>query len=319
MTLLLKGDAREVLREFPDKSVNQFVTSPPYWQQRDYGDSRQIGQEKTIEEYLERLWAVFDEGWRVLSVDGTCWVNLGDKYDGDGSVELMPFRFALGMMARGWILRQIIIWHKKDPKPESVKSRFSIDWEPVFFFTKARRYYFVQQFEPYAQQTLTRCERFVRNNETFDPSRHKHDSSDSSETPFRILERIAKRIPKKPPEGMYIDRNVGKGPFYPEGRNMRSVWTLATARYGGAHFAVWPDELVSRIVRAGCPKGGVVLDPFVGSGTTLVVAENEGCTGIGIDLNGDYLHMATQRVLAARMKRANPQAILSPQDQEVNV
>jgi site-specific DNA-methyltransferase (adenine-specific) len=313
MTLLLKGDAREVLRAFPDKSVNQFATSPPYWKQRDYGDPGQMGQEKTIEEYLERLWAVFDEGWRVLTPDGTLWVNVGEKYVGN-CAQLIPEQFVVGMKARGWLVRNKIIWHKKDCKPESVKSRFTIDWEPLYFFAKSESHYFRQQFEPYAQQTFARCEQFVRNNETFDPSRHKHDPSNSSQAPFRILERIAKRIPKKPPEGMYIDRNVGKGPFYPEGRNMRSVWTLSTARYGGAHFAVWPDELVSRIVRAGCPKGGVVLDPFVGSGTTLVVAEDEGCTGIGIDLIGDYLDLATQRVLEARVKRANPQAVLSPQD-----
>ena len=307
MTLLLHGDARDVLRAISDGIVNQLVTSPPYWGQRNYGDDRQIGQERTIQEFLERLWAVFDEAWRVLTRDGTCWVNLGDKYLGT-CAQLIPEQFVIGMKQRGWLVRNKIIWQKPNCKPESVKSRFTNDWEPIYFFAKSESHHFRQQFEPYSPDTLERCERFVRNGEGYDPLRHKPGDHDPSQAPMLLLERIAKglRIPGQQPESLQIDRANGncRDVFSAEGRNMRSVWSVPTANFRGAHFAVWPPKLVARIIRAGCPKGGVVLDPFVGSGTTLAVAEEEGCFGIGIDLREDYLEMAAERVLTARARLA---------------
>jgi site-specific DNA-methyltransferase (adenine-specific) len=309
MTLLLQGDAREVLRAVPDCTVNQIPTSPPYWGQRNYGDDRQIGQEETIEEYLERLWAVFDKAWRVLTGDGTCWINLGDKYL-NNCEQLIPERFAIGMVERGWILRGKIVWHKTNPKPESVKSRFSNDWEAIYFFVKSQAHFFQQQFEPYSPETIKRCERFVRNGESYDPTRHKRGDHDPRQAPMLVLQRAVKNliVPGQAPHGIHVARAYGNGQevFYKEGRNMRSVWSIPTVGYRGAHFAVWPPRLVARIIRAGCPKGGVVLDPFVGSGATLAVAEEEGCSSIGIDLRKDYLEMAAQRVLAARAKRASP-------------
>jgi DNA modification methylase len=307
MTLLLQGDARDVLRAMPDGMVNQVATSPPYWRQRNYGDPRQIGQEQTLHEFLEHLWAVFDEARRVLTKDGTCWVNLGDKYVGT-CAQLIPEQFAVGMKKRGWLVRNTIIWRKPNCKPESVKSRFTNDWEPIYFFAKSEAHYFRQQFEPYSSDTIERCERFVRNGEGYDPSRHKPGDHDPSQAPMLLLERIAKNliVPGQTPHGIHLERNVGneRVVFDDRGRNMRSVWSIPTAGYRGLHFAVWPPRLIARILRAGCPKGGVVLDPFVGSGTTLAIAEGEGCSGIGIDLREDYLDMATQRVLKARTKLA---------------
>ena len=297
MTLLLKGDARDVLTIFPDCVVDCCATSPSYWMQRDYGVAGQIGREKAIDQYLHRLWAVFDEVRRVLTPDGTCWVNLGDKYLGK-CAQLIPERFAIGMVERGWLLRNKVIWQKKNPKPESTKSRFANDSEPLYFFAKSQGHYFNQQYEECSLETIARCERFVRNGEKFDPLRHKHDVNDSRQASMRLSERIVKGFlaREQMPNGM-------------RRRHMRSVWRLNNGGFHGAHFAVWPPQLVSRIVRAGCPKGGILLDCFVGSGTSLVIAEDEGCTGIGIDLNGDYLEMAAQRVQEARVKRANPKAV----------
>ena len=190
MTLLLRGDAREVLRVFPDGSVNSCVTSPPYWMLRDYGIAGQIGRENVVETYLQRLLDIFDEVQRVLTPEGTCWVNLGDKYQ-DNCAQLIPERFAIGMVDRGWILRSKIIWHKNTCMPESVKSRFTIDWEPIYFFAKSKQHFFKQQFEPYSPHTMARCELFIRNKETFDPIRHKQNGNGSSQSPMFLLDRIS--------------------------------------------------------------------------------------------------------------------------------
>jgi site-specific DNA-methyltransferase (adenine-specific) len=219
------------------------------------------------------------------------------------------------MVARGWILRSKIIWHKKTGM-ESVKSRFTNDWEPVYFFSKSKQHYFALQYEPYSLATLARCESFIRNKEAFDPARHKHDPSDLRQAPMLLLERLAKSlcVPGRTPNGCNVERAKGnrQDVFDNRGRQMRSVWNLPTAQFRGAHFAAWPAQLVARMIRAGCPRGGIVIDPFVGSGTTLAVAEDEGCTGIGIDLRGEYLEMTAQRVLQARVKRANPETVLPP-------
>jgi len=175
---LYQGDALEVLKQMPDESINCVVTSPPYWALRDYGSEEQLGLEPDFNEYLEKLWAIFDEIYRVLRKNGTCWVNLGDTYysteKGTGgtssknklgektfkavhfkpikpkakyrekSLCLIPERFAIGMVERGWILRNKIVWHKPNTLPESVKDRFTRSYEYIFFFTKSRKYYFEQ-------------------------------------------------------------------------------------------------------------------------------------------------------------------------------
>jgi DNA modification methylase len=321
MALLLRGDACEILTILPDCSVNCCATSPPYWMQRDYGVAGQIGREDSIEKYLQRLWAVFDEVRRVLTRDGTCWVNLGDKYQ-DNCAQLIPEQFAIGMKKRGWILRGKIIWHKKTGM-ESVKSRFTNNWEPVYHFSKSKQHYFALQYEPYSPETLARCHRFLKNKEAFDPARHKQDKHAPEQAPFRLMERFVKNlcVPGRTPNGIHIKRAQGlrQDVFDNRGRQMRSVWNLPTAQFRGAHFAAWPVPLVARMVRAGCPKGGIVLDPFVGSGTTLIVAENEGCTGIGIDLQDDYLELAAERVLESRAKRVNPKAALLSSRQQIHI
>ena len=234
-------------------------------------------------------------------------MDLGDKYL-HGSLQLIPEQFAVGMKNRGWIPRNHITWHKLNPKPESVSSRFSNDSEPIYFFVKSRKHHFALQYEPYAKSSIERCERFLKNKETFDPARHKHDPADARQAATSITERVAKnlRIPRQVPNGMHIERNCGQGRenYDDRGRRMRSVWPLSVGRYRGAHFATWPPQLVRRIILAGCPLGGTVLDPFLGSGTTIVIAEDLGCIGIGIDLNATYLALARENILGAREKRA---------------
>jgi site-specific DNA-methyltransferase (adenine-specific) len=307
MSLLIRGDALEVLRAMPGESVDEIATSPPYFRQRDYGMPGQIGRERTVRQYLERLWAVFDEAFRVLRPEGNCFVNLGDKYIGKRRM-LIPERFAIGLEERGCILRNYIVWHKTNPKPESIRSRFANDWEAVFFFVKSESHYFSIQHEEYAESSVKRCISFVKNEETFDPNRHKHDPANARQAATRITERVAKNlcIPGQTPNGMHVERSLGRGRdvYDVRGRRMRSVWSLPVGRYPGAHFATWPPELVRRIILAGCRPGGVVLDPFVGSGTTVVVAEELGCTGIGIDISEEFLAIARQMVLEARAKRA---------------
>jgi site-specific DNA-methyltransferase (adenine-specific) len=306
--------------------VNELVTSPPYYWQRDYEVAGQIGRERLVREYLERLWAVFDQGRRVLTKDGICVVNLGDKRL-KGCLQLIPHEFALGMKNRGWIVLNDVTWHKTNCKPESARSRFGCDSEYIFVFAKSRKHYFNKQYEPYSPKTIERCKQFVQRNEKFDPSRHKQDKHSPSQAPMLILGRIAKNliVPGQSPNGMHIARanGINRDLFDSRGRGVRSVWALPTAQYRKAHFAAWPPKLVRRVLLAGCPPGGLVVDPFVGSGTTVVVAEDLTaedllrCTVIGIDLNADYLELARQEIVMAREKRNAAQARQSKRDEEI--
>jgi site-specific DNA-methyltransferase (adenine-specific) len=315
MSLLILGDAHEVLQAMPDGSANQLITSPPYFRQRDYGVPGQLGHERTAEEFLERLLSVFDEGRRVLMEDGICCVNLGDKYL-NGCLQLIPHRFAVGMKERGWIVLNDITWHKTNCKPESVRSRFGCDAEAIFVFAKQKKHYFAKQYEPYSPRTIERYRRFIRRNEKFDPARHKQDKGCPRQAPMLLLERVAKNlvVPGQSAHGMHVARANGdnRDVFDGRGRGVRSVWAVSVARYIGAHFAVWPSEVPRRLILAGCPRGGTVVDPFVGAGTSVVIAEDLDRTGIGIDINPDYLELARRNVLAAREKRAKTRATTGP-------
>ena len=303
------GDAVDVLRKLPDESIDCVVTSPPYWALRDYGVRGQIGLETSIEEYLDKLMRVFEEVCRVLKPEGTCWVNLGDTYASktkgtakkhkkqgnlyDSLVEkasipklevketipnkslcLIPARFSMRMLNIGFLLRNEIIWHKPNAMPQSAKDRFTNDYEKIFFFTKNPRYYFKQQFEP-----LKSPERLKRR--AFDPDNPKRkyasvpDKRVSNINP-KTYEESRKRILKK-------------------GRNKRAVWSIATRAFHGNHFASYPPQLIETPIEAGCPEGGIVLDPFLGSGTTAVVAKELRRKFIGIELNQEYVQLAKER------------------------
>jgi len=323
-TRIAIGDAREKLRLIPSESVNSCVTSPPFLLKRDYhAGPREMGREPTIQEYIDNLLQVIDEVHRVLTPHGTFWLNLGDTFstqagtsrgkyypetgtirnvtNGDVLIKsgelphkslcLIPYRVALAMSERGWILRNLIIWHKPDCMPESVEDRFTVDFEVLLFCTKSPRYYFKKQLRPYSEKTLDRCKKYIANGEAFDPSRHKSDPDRPTQAPARVLERIARA------------NGNGRDVLGPAGANMRCVWTIPTAGYRGAHFAVFPERLVEICIDAGCPPGGTALDPFLGSGTVAIVAERMGRECLGIELNPEYAEQARQRILAAREKR----------------
>jgi site-specific DNA-methyltransferase (adenine-specific) len=339
-TRLAVGDAREKLKLLPDEFINCVVTSPAYWLKRFYhAGPDELGQEPTIQAYIDNLLSVIDEIHRVLMPHGSLWLNVGDTYatqagtsrgthypetgsirnvsNGDvlikstelphKSVCLIPYRVALAMQDRGWIIRNAICWWKPNCLPESVQDRFTVDYEPLFFCTKNSNYYFKQQLKPYSEKTVERCKRFVENGEAFDAARHKVDSSRLTQAPTKVLERIAKNliVPGRTTHTMHRDRANGNSQdvFHPAGANMRSVWRISTAGYRGAHFAVFPEELVERCLAAGCPPGGTVLDPFLGSGTSGVVAERMGMDFYGIELNPEFAEQARQRIVKARADR----------------
>jgi DNA modification methylase len=308
---ILCGDAQDILKQLPDESIDCVVTSPPYWGLRDYGVKGQIGQEPTFQQYLCRLGGIFDEIKRVLKRTGTCWVVLGDTYSTqsgamrkgckylepkrsiaanqakafeqpktdlpDKCLLEIPVRFAIQMINQGWILRNEIVWMKPNAMPESVKDRFTVDFEKLFFFVKSQRYYFQQQFEELKDRaSLTRPLVSTASNK-------KRVYGDEFIAAFNPKTAEASR--------MRILR---------QGRNKRSVWAIATRPYRGNHFAVYPPQLIETPIKAGCPKGGVVLDPFIGSGTTARVAQKLGRKFIGIDLNSQYVQLAKRALRSSR-------------------
>jgi len=215
------------------------------------------------------------------------------------------------MLKLGWVAQNDLTWHKTNCMPHSARCRFPCNSEPIYFFTKSRKHFFAPQFEPYSPASLKRFAQAIRNGEEFDPARHKHGDN-ASQSPMAILVQAAKRhknlaIPGQEPHGMHLARVNGQGRdvFDLMGRRMRSVWSLPVARFKGPHFAAWPRALVRRMILAGCPPGGTVLDLFLGSGTTLVVVGELGCTGIGIDISEEFLESAEQEILSAREIRRN--------------
>ena len=303
---IYNGHCLDVLKTFPNESVNCCVTSPPYWALRDYGHDNQLGLESTFDEYINKLCNIFDEVKRVLRKDGTCWVVIGDTYytkSGSGFVNdnlnpkskeeidnstginkanelrgknpklhkclsMIPFRFSIEMVNRGWILRNTIIWYKPNCMPASVKDRFTVDFEYVFFFVKNKKYWFEQQFEECQEVSIERakygwnCDR--ANNRT----------------------------------GINTEK-MGDRFVNPQGRNKRAVWQVTTKPFKEAHFAVYPPELIEPMIKAGCPEDGIVLDPFMGSGTTAVVASGLNRNYIGIELNQEYIGIAEARIYEA--------------------
>ena len=360
---IIPGDCLSVLRTLSSGSVDMVVTSPPYWALRDYGVAGQLGLEKTFDEYISRLCDIFDEIKRVLKENGSCWVNLGDTYstqsgamrDGkfgpkqtnnqafiqpktdmpDKCLLQIPSRFAIEMCKRGWTLRNEIIWRKPNCMPHSVKDRFTVDFEKIFFFVKNKKYYFEQQLED-ADAHENKYRQNIRSGKAYDAK----------------YEGYKKNFP--------IPRSDGK-------RNKRCVWSVTTKPFKDAHFAVFPEALVETPIKAGCPefvcskcgkpriklfkrvdidhalsetkynvststagrlaqkrqayreaglegppspefvgysdcgckaefKPGIVLDPFMGSGTTAAAARKLSRDYLGIELNPAYIEIAERRI-----------------------
>jgi len=277
------------------------VTSPPYWGLRDYGVDGQLGLERTLGEYVEVMIDVFRDVRRVLRSDGTLWLNLGDSYasawackrrniidagspgediergrvsDGLKEKDLcgIPWRVAFALQADGWWLRQDIIWSKPNPMPESVTDRCTKAHEYLFLLSKSERYYYdhnaVREPHIWAADSRNDGQRHTYS----DNAKHNQSDPDRQRTKTDCVS------------------------FHPNGRNKRSVWEIATAPFSEAHFATFPPALIEPCIKAGCPQGGTLLDPFGGAGTTGLVADRLGRNAILIELNPEYAAMADRRI-----------------------
>jgi DNA modification methylase len=312
--MLIQADSRTL--PLADGCVSCVVTSPPYWGLRDYGDPQQIGLESTPDAYVAQLVAVFREVRRVLADDGTVWLNLGDSYagsnasqGGDGSTATytdgrrhvagamarqvhrtsqqttmkvgdglkskdlvgIPWRVAFALQADGWYLRSDIIWSKPNPMPESVTDRPTKAHEYIFLLAKAARYYYDAAA---IADAATFGAHHARYNSKWAPTKYHNKNAAHADV-------------------CGSNEGLRGGIANPLERNKRSVWHVATQPYPDAHFATFPEALIEPCILAGCPVGGRVLDPFIGSGTTGAVAERLGRRWVGVDLT--YQHLARAR------------------------
>ena len=297
---ILYGDCRETLKNVTNSSVQMCVTSPPYYGLRDYGgEKNQIGQEQTPEQFIDELVKVFREVKRTLKDDGTLWLNIGDSYYNyrpskgksypkqtvsktkqdlpdysskrnnklsnlkEKDLIGIPWMLAFALRADGWYLRQDIIWHKPNPMPESVKDRCTKSHEYIFLLSKNKRYYYDNEAikEPVKQDWGTR-----------NRANGKYHNSGSGLQPHSGLTKS------------YTTKNK------------RSVWSVTNKPYKHAHFATFPPDLIIPPILAGSKKGDIVLDPFMGSGTTGMVAKEHGRYFIGCELHADYKELIRQRM-----------------------
>jgi len=333
MSRIITADAIAGLQQLPDCSVDMCVTSPPYYGLRDYGVAGQIGQEDTPEEYVDRIVAVFREVRRVLKDDATLWLNLGDSYAGSGKGRYadgrhsegakqatntgavigalcktrpqgckpkdllgIPWMVAFALRDDGWYLRQEIIWAKTNPMPESVRDRCTKSHEHIFLLSKSKKYYFDSEeiSEPVTNSTVHRLSQDVENQEG------SHRIPGKTNGPMKAAApRYGGKKYTETPDVFNRTKSNNAYDFRPR-RNKRSVWTVSTQPYKGAHFATFPPELIRPCILAGSRRGGVVLDPFFGSGTTGVVAVQEGREYIGIDISHEYTAMAAERIARAK-------------------
>ena len=305
------GDCRDIMRQWAVDGVKaqMCVTSPPYFRLRDYGVGGQIGLENTQEEYIASMVDVFRCVRDVLADDGTLWLNIGDTYfsgvkwgDGYGKSALVsncniqnihtggakckpkdligiPWMLALALRDDGWYLRQDIIWAKPNPMPESVRDRCTKSHEYVFLLSKSGRYF-------------------------FDSEAIKEPAINAGKTVKNKNNNV-----KNAQMGKYGQTREGflkpEGVLVAETRNRRSVWTVASSRYKGAHFATFPPALIEPCILAGSRAGDVVLDPFMGSGTTAMVAANLGRQYIGCELNETYRDLQNERIASVLVRNSN--------------
>lgn len=328
---ILIGDIRERLAELPASSVNCIITSPPYFALRDYGHAGQLGTEPTVDDWAENIVNVANDLTRVLRPDGALWLNLGDGYSRHAregatkkSLLLGPERVALRMTQSGWLLRNVVIWAKRNPMPSSVTDRLSTSHEFVYFFTRTPRYFF--DLDAIREPSTTDDKRLSRTISRNYPPRDAVPSLHDGATPRVDLN-----------QGLAAMKAEGRD-THPLGKNPGDVWTLTTANYRGAHFATFPAELVRRPLLATCPERvcrrcgtpwrraeqitngrrlatgglrpqcacradwqpGVVLDPFMGAGTVALVAEQHRRDWLGVELNPAYASLAEARIASHR-------------------
>ena len=296
---ILVGDVLERIKEIPDQFVNCIVTSPPYWNLRDYGMCGQLGNEDTPEEFVESMTLVLSECKRILKKDGTLWLNIGDSYCsrsprggedptvgkrnlGEGKYPIpivpagmkpkdligIPWMLAFSLRSDGWYLRQDIIWSKPNPMPESVKDRCTKAHEYIFLMSKSKKYYYD------SAAVKTKSDRGGEKS-YHDPDNEKYQAV---------------------PDERWKDQFDGREWGTEGSANKKSVWSVPTYSYKGAHFATFPPKLIIPCILAGCPEDGVVFDPFMGAGTTALVARKLNRNYLGIELNPEYVEIAEKRL-----------------------
>lgn len=365
------GDALKILKTFPNESIDMCITSPPYWNLRNYESELQIGKEKTYEEYLQNLMNIFNEVKRVLKPDGSCWINIGDVYSSNNSGSIkkqsligLPDRLKIKMIDNGWICRNEIIWHKPNAMPSSAKTRFNNDFEKMFFFTKNNDYYFETQYEEAktkkkinnkknnikennSKYINIEQEKSVRQGMSKDRGNNLVEKRPLLPTQDEFVNFIRERIKIKtlkeeikdikPTTMEHWFRRDKAGFSYPtiedwnkvkyllddfskefidmdykmnyveyetddinknldKGRLKRSVWSINTKSFKGEHFAPFPEELIETPIKACCEENGIVLDCFMGSGTSAIVSKKLNRNYIGIDVNKNYINIANKRL-----------------------
>lgn len=336
---IVNKDCLTGLKELPDCSIDCCVTSPPYFGLRDYGHEDQAGLEETPELYVENMVAVFNEVRRVLKKEGTLWLNLGDSYSGStgksggeglntytkepgatGSVMKksnldgykpkdligIPWMVAFALRSSGWYLRQDIIWHKPNPMPESVTDRCTKSHEYVFLLSKSAKYYYDADAikTTIKDSSVQRLKQNIENQKGSDRVPGKTNGAMKAVRPHGIVrDRLLdydskeKALRHGPGRGEYENEKDLPGPN--DMANKKSVWTVTTRPYSEAHFATFPERLIVDCIKAGCPVDGVVLDPFMGAGTTALVARKLGRNYLGFELNPDYIKIANKRLKMA--------------------
>lgn len=309
--IIYNETALETLSKMPNESIDCVITSPPYWQLRDYGTANQWGLEPTFQEYLQNLWNLMDGIYRVLKPHGTVWINLGDsyygsghgawgkydnghvshkdKYYGDGRntcpktdwdyktyktkcLLLIPHRFAIGCIDRGWIVRNDIIWAKRNGMPESVTDRFSKKHEYFFFMVKQEKYYFDLDSIRQKSKPLNRW----GGNKLIAKGKSDWDSGTG--------------------QSSYRNRDMQPNNGYKNPGDVSDFWDIPTKPSNNKHYASYNDKLISKPILAGCPENGIIYDPFMGTGSTAEAAIRANRKFIGSEVNPEYLDIAIKRL-----------------------
>jgi DNA modification methylase len=278
---IITGEALDSLKNIPDEIIDTCVTSPPYWKHRDYGDPRQLGQERTWQEYVTKIVAIFREVRRTIKKTGALWLNLGDTYWKKQLIGI-PWRVAFALQEDGWILRSEIIWHKPSSVPEPVKDRPSRNHETIFLLTKSHKYYYdydsilVPHTNPWAIDCIKKAQ----------------EAGHTDRPRINLFNKEERH--KKGMKG--VSRKEYGALMNPNGKNKRTVWSVNPIKSKESHYAMYPEELIVDCVKATCPPDGLVLDPFSGSGTTGSVALKNSRGFVGIELIPESVAIAEAKL-----------------------
>lgn len=307
---IINKDILSATNDLKNNSIKCVITSPPYYKARNYGNTDQIGLEETPEKYVESLVNVFEGLKTKITSDGNLFVNLGDKYDKNKSLMLIPTLFAIKMIENGWILRNKIIWYKPNHQPSPVKDRLTNTYEEIFHFTKQRKYYYdldsiripIEYNEKEGEKAHKRFKERIEQSDLSEEQKslameelsrlHKENRINkdarlklkgSHKTLFGGDSDLSGRAKELETKGFYFHCNN------PKGKNLGDLLSVNIKSHKGIHEAIFPEELVIPLIKVGSGEGDIVLDPFAGTGTTCRVAEDLGRVGLGVELNSEYV------------------------------